>query len=107
MLTALRRLAGTWFARALFVLLVLSFAIWGIGDMAKNLFAPDTSLARVAGQPVTLEEGQAAMRREMQRLARQLGNQFENDPRIRRAIAEQAGGQLGLDRGLRAGNGRL
>ena len=94
MLTALRRLAGTWVAKGLFVLLILSFAVWGIGDMAKNLFAPDTSLARVAGQPVTLEEGQAAMRREMQRLARQLGSQFENDPRIRRAIAEQAVDQL-------------
>src|SRR3954447_3877485 len=107
MLTALRRLAGTWFARALFVLLILSFAIWGIGDMAKNLFVSDTSLARVAGQPVTLEEGQAAMRREMQRLARQLGNQFENDPRIRRAIAEQAVDQLVLDRVLRAETERL
>ncbi|WP_431269720.1 SurA N-terminal domain-containing protein [Dankookia sp. P2] len=40
MLTALRRLAGTWIAKALFVLLILSFAVWGIGDMAKNLFAP-------------------------------------------------------------------
>jgi peptidyl-prolyl cis-trans isomerase D len=107
MLTALRRLAGTWIAKALFVLLILSFAVWGIGDMAKNLFAPDTSLARVAGQPVTLEEGQAAMRREMQRLARQLGNQFENDPRIRRAIAEQAVDQLVLDRVLRAETERL
>ncbi len=82
MLTALRRLAGTWVAKGLFVLLILSFAVWGIGDMAKGLFAPDTSVARVAGQPVTLEEGQAAVRREMQRLARRLGNQFEYAPSI-------------------------
>lgn len=107
MLTALRRLAGTWVAKALFALLILSFAVWGIGDMARNLFAGDTSLARVGGQPVTLEEGQMAMRREMQRLARQLGSQFENDPRIRRAIAEQALDQLVLDRLLRAEAERL
>ncbi|WP_165838730.1 peptidylprolyl isomerase [Roseicella frigidaeris] len=107
MLTALRRLAGTWFAKVLFVLLILSFAIWGIGDMARNLFAPDTSLARVAGQPVTFEEGQAAMRREMQRLSRQMGGQFENDPRIRRALAEQAVDQIVLDRVLRVETERL
>ncbi|TCZ66733.1 peptidylprolyl isomerase [Roseicella aquatilis] len=107
MLTALRRLAGTWVAKALFALLVLSFGVWGMGDMAKTLFAPDTSLARVAGQPITLEEGQAAMRREMQRLARQLGNQFENDPRIRRAVAEQSVDQLVIDRVLRAEVERL
>ncbi|WP_431269721.1 peptidyl-prolyl cis-trans isomerase [Dankookia sp. P2] len=47
------------------------------------------------------------MRREMQRLARQLGSQFENDPRIRRAIAEQAVDQLVLDRVLRAETERL
>jgi peptidyl-prolyl cis-trans isomerase D len=107
MLTALRRLAGTWVAKALFVLLILSFAVWGIGDMAKNLFAPDTSIARVGGEPVTLEEGQAAMRREMQRLARELGPQFENDPRLRRLVAERAVEQLVLDRVLRAEAERL
>ncbi|MDO9708583.1 peptidylprolyl isomerase [Paracraurococcus lichenis] len=107
MLTALRRLAGTWVAKALFVLLILSFGIWGIGDMARNLFAPDTSLARVAGQPVTLEEGQQVLRREMQRIARQLGGQFENDPRVRRALAEQAVDQLVLDRVLQAEAARL
>ncbi|MBK1659253.1 peptidylprolyl isomerase [Paracraurococcus ruber] len=107
MLTALRRLAGTWVAKALFVLLILSFAVWGIGDMAKNLFAPDTSLARVQGDPVTLEEGQRALQREIQRLARQLGPQFESDPRIRRVLAEQAVDQLVLDRVLRVEAQRL
>lgn len=107
MLTALRRLAGTWVAKALFVLLILSFAVWGIGDMGKGLFAPDTSVARVAGEPVTLEEGQAAVRREMQRIARQLGSQFENDPRLRRLIAEQAVDRLVIDRVLQLEAARL
>ena len=64
MLTALRRLASTWVAKALFVLLVLSFAIWGIGDTVRNL-GRDTSLARVNGQPIEMEEAQAALRREL------------------------------------------
>jgi peptidyl-prolyl cis-trans isomerase D len=106
MLTALRRLASTWVAKALFVLLVLSFGIWGIGDTVRNL-GRDTALARVNGQPIEMEEAQAALRRELQRLSRTVGSRFENDPRIRRAVAEQAVDQLVLDRVLRAETERL
>ena len=106
MLTALRRLAGTWVAKILFVLLIASFAVWGIGDMVKNI-GRDDAIARVGGQPITIEEAQAATRRELQRLTRQIGGQFEADPRIRRAVAEQAVDQLVLDRVLRAEAARL
>ncbi|MCO6415473.1 SurA N-terminal domain-containing protein [Siccirubricoccus sp. KC 17139] len=106
MLTALRRLAGTWFAKLLFLLLIASFAIWGVGDMVRN-FGRDDSVARVNGSPIEIPEVQTAARREMQRLARQLGGQFENDPRIRRAVTEQAVDQLVLDRVLRAEAQRL
>lgn len=106
MLTALRRLASTWVAKALFVLLVLSFAIWGIGDTVRNL-GRDTALARVNGEAIEMEEAQAALRREMQRLQRTVGSRFENDPRVRRALAEQAVDQLVLDRVLRAETARL
>jgi peptidyl-prolyl cis-trans isomerase D len=106
MLTALRRLAGTWFAKVLFVLLIASFAIWGIDDVVRNL-GRDDAVARVDGEPLSMEDTQVAVRREMQRLARQLGGQFENDPRIRRAVTEQAVDQLVLDRVLRAEAARL
>ena len=106
MLTALRRLASTWLAKALFVLLVLSFGIWGIGDTVRNL-GRDTALARVNGEPIEMEEAQAALRRELQRLSRTVGSNFENDPRVRRALAEQAVDQLVLDRVLRAETARL
>src|SRR5215210_298442 len=106
MLTALRRLASTWVAKALFVLLVLSFAIWGVSDMFRN-FGRDTALARVNGQPIEMEEAQAALRRELERLSRTVGSRFENDPRVRRALAEQAVDQLVLDRVLRDETQRL
>ncbi|MBV1798343.1 SurA N-terminal domain-containing protein [Siccirubricoccus sp. G192] len=106
MLTALRRLAATWIAKLLFILLTVSFAIWGVGDMIGN-FGRDTALARVAGTPIEMEDAQAAVRREMQRLARTLGGQFEPDARIRRAVAEQTVDQLVLDRVLRAEAERL
>ncbi|WP_043364325.1 peptidylprolyl isomerase [Belnapia sp. F-4-1] len=101
MLTALRRLASTWVAKLLFVLLIGSFAVWGIGDTIRS-FGQDNAVARVNGAPIEIEEAQAAIRREMQRLSRQLGGQFDNDPRIRRAVAQQAIEQLILDRVLRA-----
>jgi peptidyl-prolyl cis-trans isomerase D len=106
MLTALRRLASTWVAKALFVLLVLSFGIWGVGDMVRNL-GRDTALARVNGQPIELEEAQTALRRELERLSRTVGSRLENDPRMRRALAEQAVDQLVLDRVLREETARL
>lgn len=106
MLSALRRLAGTWFAKVLFVLLILSFAIWGIGDMVRN-FGRDTSVARVAGQPIEVEEAQAAMRRELQRLTRMIGPQFEADERVRQAVANQAVSQLVMDRVLRQEAARM
>jgi len=106
MLTALRRLAGTWVAKILFALLVLSFAVWGIEDVVRN-FGRETAVATVGGQEIELTEAQAAARREMSRVARQLGPQFEADENIRRAIAASALEQLISDRALRAEARRL
>ncbi|MCR0980503.1 peptidylprolyl isomerase [Roseomonas populi] len=89
MITAFRRLAGTWFARGLFVLLVLSFAVWGIEDTIRN-FGRDNAVARVGGQPIELAEAQNAARRETQRLQRQLGPRFEPNEAFRQAVARQA-----------------
>lgn len=101
MLTALRRLAGTWVARVLFVVLIFSFAIWGVGDVWRNAFR-DTAVVRVGGEAIELEEAQVAARREINRVARQLGARFEADENIRRAVAAQAIEALIADRALRA-----
>ena len=100
MLTAMRRLAGTWVAKILFVLLILSFAVWGIEDVVRNL-GRETAVAKVGGEPIELPEAQANARRELARIARQLGNRFEPDENIRRAVAAQALEQLIADRALR------
>jgi peptidyl-prolyl cis-trans isomerase D len=107
MLTALRRLAGTWVARILFVLLIVSFAVWGIEDMVRD-FGRDRAVVRLAGgETIELEEAQNAVRRETQRLIRQLGPRFEADEAIRRAVAGQAIESLIADRALRAEARRL
>lgn len=97
MITAMRRLAGTWFAKALFVLLILSFAVWGIEDMIRNI-GRETAVARVGGESIEAQEAQEAATRELQRITRQLQGSFTPDARIRRAVAEQAVESLVLDR---------
>ncbi len=100
MLTAMRRLAGTWVAKILFILLIGSFAIWGIEDVVRN-FGRDTAVVRVGGSEIELPEAQAAARREMARIARQLGNRFEPDENIRRAVGATALERLVAERVLR------
>ncbi|WP_347544839.1 peptidyl-prolyl cis-trans isomerase [Roseomonas sp. CAU 1739] len=100
MLTAMRRLAGTWFARLLFLLLVASFAIWGIEDVVRN-FGRDSAVVRVGDSAIELPEAQMAARREMARIARQLGNRFEPDDNIRRAVGATALERLIGERVLR------
>ena len=99
MLTSLRALAGTWFAKVLFVLLILSFAAWGIEDMLRNL-GRETAVARVDGQPVEQEEAAEALRRELQRINRATEGRFQPDQRIRTALAQQAVEALVTDRVL-------
>ena len=106
MLTALRRLAGTWFAKALFLLLILSFAIWGIEDIVRN-FGADNSLARVDEERIELPEAQLAARREITRVQRQLGGSFEITPQMSQAIARQAVEGLVMDRVQRQEAARL
>lgn len=99
MLTALRALAGTWFAKVLFILLIASFGAWGIADMLRSM-GVDTAVARVDGQPIEFLEAQDAARRELQRLTRLTEGRLQPDARIRAAVAQQAVESLVTDRVL-------
>jgi len=89
MIISMRRLAGTWFAKALFLLLVLSFGIWGIEDVVRN-FGRDDAVARVDGEPIPLAEAQEAAQRAIQRMQIQLGGRIDMDPAMREAVARQS-----------------
>lgn len=106
MLTWMRRLAGTWFARALFIVLILSFAAWGIEDSLRN-FGRDTAIARVGSEKIDVEEAQDAARRELQRVQRQLQGRIEINAAIRRAVAGQAVEALVQDRVTRLEGERM
>ncbi len=106
MITWMRRLAGTWFAKALFIVLILSFGAWGIEDTLRNL-GRDTTIARVGSEKIDVEEAQDAARRELQRVQRQLQGRIEINAAIRRAVAGQAVETLVLDRVVRLEGARM
>jgi peptidyl-prolyl cis-trans isomerase D len=89
MITWFRNLAQTWVAKVLFLLLVLSFGIWGIEDTVRNLWR-ETAVVRMDGAEIEVPEAQNAARRELQRVTRQLGPSFEPEEPLRRAVAMQA-----------------
>ncbi|MGG5889170.1 SurA N-terminal domain-containing protein [Falsiroseomonas sp. HC035] len=106
MITWFRNLTQTWFAKVLFLLLVLSFAIWGIEDTVRN-FGRETAVVSMAGGDIEVPEAQTAARRELQRVQQQLGASFEAEEPLRRAVTMQAIEQLIAERAQRAEAARL
>lgn len=99
MLIAMRKGAAGWVAKILFGLLILSFAVWGIGDY----LTPDANpvVAKVGEIEIRRIEVDQAERRQTEQMRRILGNQFNPadlpDGALRRAAVEQLVGQAALD----------
>ena len=85
MLEAMRRGAQGIIAKALFAILILSFAVWGVADVFTG--SSQTSIAEVGETPITPDEYQRAFQNELNALSYQVG---------RRISAEQARA-FGLD----------
>ncbi len=76
MLQAIRSRAASVVVKALFVLLILSFGIWGIGDIFRN-HSPETVVATVGDRDIRAEELQNALRPVMERLSARLGSPID------------------------------
>jgi peptidyl-prolyl cis-trans isomerase D len=89
MLEGLRLASQNWIGRALMALvmgfIVISFAIWGIGDVFRGFTSQ--RLARVGSGEVTVDAFRSAYQNEMRRLQQ----------RARRAITNEEARRLGLD----------
>src|SRR4051794_19002401 len=55
MLQKLRDHAGSWFIKLLFAILVLSFSLWGVGDVLRN-YSHTRPLLSIGSFTVSLEE---------------------------------------------------
>jgi peptidyl-prolyl cis-trans isomerase D len=72
MLDAMRKRASSWFVRALLLVLIASFAVWGIGDMFMG--RQDVEVAATVGDiEVPLRDVDRAFENERQALQQQLG----------------------------------
>jgi peptidyl-prolyl cis-trans isomerase D len=77
MLQQLRRGAGSWVAKLLLGLLVLSFGLWGIGDIFRN-FGGHT-VASIGRTEISIESFRKAYDSERQLLARRAGKPISNE----------------------------
>jgi peptidyl-prolyl cis-trans isomerase D len=90
MMNGIRRAGQSWLGRVvvaiLFGFLILSFAIWGIGDMLRN--AGHVNVAKVGSKEITVQAYRDAYQAELQTLSR----------RAKRNITSDEARAAGLDR---------
>ncbi|PCJ60427.1 MAG: hypothetical protein COA65_04200 [Rhodospirillaceae bacterium] len=89
MLETIRKRTTSWVVKGLLLLLVLSFAVWGIGDVFRG--GREATIAKVGDVKITSDQLSREFRREMDRIQ----HLFENS-----LTAEQARGLGLLDRAL-------
>jgi peptidyl-prolyl cis-trans isomerase D len=89
MLNALRRNAGSWIVKVLLLLLVVSFAIWGIGDIFYG-GSQNPAVATVGDAEIPANELADAFNRAVANLQRQLGPAFDRERAIQLGVMQQA-----------------
>jgi peptidyl-prolyl cis-trans isomerase D len=89
MLDAMRRQATGWVVKGFLVLLIVSFAIWGIGDVFRPRSVTD-EIARVGGEPIASAEIVRDAERNFRRLREQFGEQVERSPAVMENLMRQA-----------------
>jgi peptidyl-prolyl cis-trans isomerase D len=81
---------GKVIATVLFVILIASFAVWGIGDIFRG--APQTVVAQVGSRQISTDQFRTAYNRELQRLGRQ----------YRTTLTSEQARSLGIDQSVLA-----
>ena len=98
MLQAIRSKAGSVVVKGLFVVLIATFGIWGIGDIFRNR-APDTVVATVGDRSIDANALQTAMQPAVQRLSSQLGTSVDLRQARQMGVVDEVLGQL-IDQSL-------
>src|SRR5918994_1239768 len=89
MLNALRKNTGSWVVKVLLLLLVVSFAIWGIGDIFYG-GSQNPTVATVGDAEIPASELADAFNRAVANLQRQLGPEFDRERAIQLGVMQQA-----------------
>jgi len=89
MLNVLRQKAGSWVVKVLLLLLVVSFAIWGIGDVFYG-GGQNPTVAKVGGSEISAGELSEAFNRSLNTLQRRLGSSIDREQAIQLGLMQQA-----------------
>jgi peptidyl-prolyl cis-trans isomerase D len=89
MISTFRRYLDTWVARGFFLLMVVAFVIWGVGDVVR-LVGTDTWVAKVGGETIEVPEAQQAFQKQMGDLSRRLPPGTDVTAEMRREVASAA-----------------
>jgi len=78
MLNSFRSFSGSITTKILLILLIASFAMWGVGDMLSGSNRSHT-LAKVGGHNITVDSYRKALAEESERVRRQLGANYSEE----------------------------
>ncbi len=96
MLRGLHKASSTWLGKALMAavmgFLVISFAIWGIGDMFRGFTRNE--VATIGGTEISIEQFRQYYSERLQQLGRQIGRPITPDDARARGLDRQLLGQL-------------
>jgi peptidyl-prolyl cis-trans isomerase D len=93
MLETLRTAAGTWVAKLLLFMLVISFAIWGISGRMIGGFGSSHVIA-AGGTTVSLKEYRLAYERQLQIMSQQFGTKLTREQAVALGVDQQVLAQL-------------
>jgi peptidyl-prolyl cis-trans isomerase D len=79
MLQFIRSQAGSFFVKLLFVLLIGSFGIWGVGDFLRQKPALDSAMITVGSEDIQGDRVQTEFRRGLDMLRKQFGGSIDAD----------------------------
>jgi peptidyl-prolyl cis-trans isomerase D len=93
MLQAIRSKAGSRVVKALFVALIASFGVWGIGDIFRNR-GSDTVVATVDGTAIGADTLESALRPALERMQLQTGTPVDFRQARKLGVVDDVLGQL-------------
>jgi peptidyl-prolyl cis-trans isomerase D len=94
MLGTLRDAAGSWVAKGLLSILVLSFAVWGISGRVAGQFGGHESVITVGGTSVSVNEYRLAYDGQVNAMSQQFGQRISREQATALGIDNQVLGQL-------------
>ncbi len=87
MLNAIRKGVGSWFVKAFLGVLILSFAVWGIGDIFR--VQPDAAVVEVGDIEISRSAFESDFNRNMRRLQASFGTGIDRDQARAFGLVEQ------------------